>query len=144
MHSTDPRSSGHRTAAVLVAQFVGAVALGAGSGYLGMLVGLRFFAGDPSGFGDIVARLGGILVGYPLGCALGAWLVGLWLGRRGPFWASLFGAYIGVGLVLLSFRLFPSGALVLAWLLVFACGALGAVTGSRLAARRSSSARAAA
>lgn len=144
MHTADPRSSGRRAAAVLVAQFVGAVALGAGAGYLGMLIGLRFFAGDPSGFGDIVARLGGILVGYPLGCALGAWLVGRWLGGHGLFWAGLFGAYSGVGLVLLSFRLFPSGALVLAWLLVFAGGALGAVAGPRLAARRSRSARVAA
>jgi hypothetical protein len=114
------------------ARFGGAVALGAVGAYLGMLLGRRFFAGDPAGFGDIVASLGGIVVGYTLGSALGCWLVERLLGGRGALWAALIGSVAGVGLTLAGFRLFPSGQLILAWLLIFVCGAVGAVGGAEL------------
>lgn len=70
-----------------------------------MQIGLRFFAGDPAGFGDIVARIGGIVVGYPIGCTLGVWLTGRWIGWRGAFWASLLGAIAGGCVGVLGVRL---------------------------------------
>ncbi|MFV9507655.1 MAG: hypothetical protein AB4911_24145 [Oscillochloridaceae bacterium umkhey_bin13] len=131
-----PGLHGRRALVTIILQLVGAVAAGAGGGYLGMEIGFRFFAGDPAGFGDIVARLGGILLGYPIGCGLGSWLVGRWRGLGSPFWASLVGAIAGVSLIFLFFILFPSGELVFGWLLIFACGAIGAVALPWLILRR--------
>lgn len=101
-----------------------------------MQIGLRFFAGDPSGFGDMVARLGGILVGYLIGCALGAWVIGRWLDCSGPFWAGLLGTVAAISLALPGLRLFSPDAMMLAWLLIWACGALGAVGGLWFARHR--------
>jgi uncharacterized membrane protein YeaQ/YmgE (transglycosylase-associated protein family) len=48
------------------------------------------------------------------------------------FLATLLGSPLGVGIVLLSFRLFMHGAAGIGWLLIFACGLAGAVVGHHL------------
>jgi hypothetical protein len=119
-----------------LAQIVTGLAMGAGTGYLGTIVGGRFFAGDPSGFGDIVAQIGGLLLGYPFGASAGVWLGGRLFNGHGAFWATLLGSSLGIGILLLSARLFIDGAVGVGWLLVFACSLAGAVAGYHLSERR--------
>jgi len=120
---------------MVLAQIAAGLAMGAGTGYLGTLIGGRFFAGDSSGFRDVVAQIGGLLIGYPLGASAGAWLGGRLFGGHGAFWATLLGSSLGVGMMLLSVRLFSAGAVGVGWLLVFACGIAGAVAGYHLSER---------
>jgi CubicO group peptidase (beta-lactamase class C family) len=87
---------------LLVAQLLAGFALGAGLAYLGFILGGLAVAADPAGFRDIVAMIGGVLIGYPLGVAGGTWLVGRLFGARGRLWATLLGAYLGVGAVLIA------------------------------------------
>lgn len=122
-------------AITLTAQIAAGLALGAALAFLGSAIGGRFFAGDGQGFRDIVAMLGGILLGYPLGAAGGVWLAGRLLGRPAPLWAPAAGAALGVGLLLLVAPLL-SGAATLAWGLIFALSLAGALAGSHLAAAR--------
>lgn len=124
-----------RTAVVLALQLIAGAGLGAACAYLGATIGWRLFAGDPAGFGDIVARIGGIVLGYPIGVAGGVWLVGRLLGRRAPLWAAGLGAAAGAGTILLIAPLL-NGMLVFGWALLFALSLAGGVAGHQLAHRR--------
>jgi hypothetical protein len=121
---------------VLVAQLVAGFALGAGMAYLGSVLGGLVVAADPAGFRDIVAMIGGVLIGYPLGVAGGVWLAGRLLGARGRVWATLLGAYGGVAVVLLAARLFVTGDFAVGWLLMIALGLAGACAGYHASGRR--------
>lgn len=121
---------------VLVAQLVAGFALGAGLAYLGSVLGGLLVGADPSGgFRDVVAMIGGVLVAYPLGVAGGVWLVGRLFGRRGCLWATTFGAYLGIGVVLLLARLLTTGYPAIGWLLMIVLGLAGACSGYHLSDR---------
>jgi hypothetical protein len=122
-------------AILLVAQLVAGFALGAGLAYLGSILGGLAVAVDPAGFRDIVAMIGGVLIGYPLGVAGGAWLVGRLFGAHGRLWATLLGAYLGVGAMLLAARLFVTGDFLIGWLLMIALSLAGACAGYHMSAR---------
>lgn len=122
-------------AIALTAQIAAGLALGAALAFLGATLGGRFFAGDGQGFRDIIAMLGGLLLGYPLGATGGVWLAGRLLGRPAPLWAPAAGAALGVGLMLLVAPLLNDAA-PLAWGLIFALSLAGALAGHHLAAGR--------
>jgi hypothetical protein len=121
---------------LLAAQLVAGFALGAGAAYLGSVLGGLVVAADPAGFRDVVAMIGGVLLGYPLGVGLGVWLVGRLLGARGRLWATMLGAYLGVGAVLLAARLFVTGDFLVGWLLMVALSLAGACAGYHMSRRR--------
>jgi hypothetical protein len=117
-------------ALVIFAQLLAASALGAGAAYLGTLIGGLIVPVDSSGgFRDVVAQLGGLIAGYPIGVTAGVLLAGLLLGRAGSGWAALAGACLGVGAALLLTPLFAGGATMAGWALLFALGLLGALAG---------------
>jgi hypothetical protein len=114
----------------IIAQVAAGLALGAGVGYLGTLVGGLIVPVDSGGgFRDVVAQLVGLVVGYPLGLSAGVWLAGRLLGRAGSPWATLLGAALGVGLALILTPLLAGGQALLGWALLFTLGMLGALAG---------------
>lgn len=119
-------------AAILAVQVVVGGALGAVTGYLGSILGGRFGVADPAGFGDIVAMLAGLLLGFPLGASGGVWLSGRLLGGSGALWATLLGAYLGVGIGLIGVRLLPPGTGSAGWLFLIVLCLLGACAGYQL------------
>lgn len=134
--TTEGRAPGRLPPALLlVAQLLAGFALGAGAAYLGSVFGGLLVATDPSGFRDIVAMIGGVLIGYPLGVAGGVWLVGRLLGARGRLWAAMLGAYLGVGAVLLITRLLVTGDFFIGWLLMIVLGLAGACVGYHMSGR---------
>jgi hypothetical protein len=124
-------------ALVIAAQVVAACALGAIAAYAGTLIGGLIVPADPSGgFRDVVAQLAGLIVLYPIGLCAGLWAAGALLGRPGSRWASLAGAYLGVGIGLLLAPLFVSGQAPLGWALLLALSLLGALAGYHRVYRR--------
>jgi len=73
-----------------------ATALGAGFAYIGGSIGAAFSSGD--GFSDIAGALLGVGIGYPVGSALGAYLVGNTGNERSSFWAAFGGSAAGAAL----------------------------------------------
>jgi len=121
---------------LLVAQLVAGFALGVATAYLGSVVGGLLVEADPSGgFRDIVAMIGGVLVGYPIGAAGGVWLTGRLFGSHGRLWATVLGALLGVGAVLLVARLLISGDFAIGWILMIVLGLAGASSGYYLSGR---------
>lgn len=131
--TVQPRS---RPWMVLAAQFPAGALLGAALGYLGMLIGRTFFAGDPAGFGDIVASLGGIVLGFPLGAALGVSLVGWLIRRRQAIWATLIGSFLGSWSMVALVQIFRNSEVLVAWGMFFLLGVLGAMLADWLAIGR--------
>ncbi len=72
------------------AAFGGGMVLGAA----GALVGIKLNNGG--GWDDLAGALLGIIVGYPIGTAAGASLVGNYGNERGSFWAALGGSAAGL------------------------------------------------
>lgn len=122
-------------AVIITLQSLAGAGLGAACAYLGATIGWRYFAGDPAGFGDIVARIAGIILGYPIGVAAGIWLVGRLMGRPAPLWAAGLGAAAGAGLIVLISPLL-NGMLVFGWGLLFVASLAGGIAGHHLAGRR--------
>ncbi|NJN19305.1 MAG: hypothetical protein HC822_25175 [Oscillochloris sp.] len=114
---------------VILAQLGLGLGFGLSLAYLGLLIGRTYFAGDPSGFGDIVASLTGLIVGYPLGTAVGTWLAGRLLGRRGSLALALVGGYSAVGAMLVAGQIFWRTEIVIGWVLMALFGLIGAMAG---------------
>lgn len=125
-------------AARVSVQVIAGLVLGAATGYLGTIVGGRLVEPESGGFGDIVAMLSGILLGFSSGAGVGIWLSGRLLGAHGALWRTLLGAYLGVGIGLIGARLLVYGNTSLGWLLLFALSLLGACAGYYAQRRRSS------
>ena len=122
---------------LLVAQLMAGFALGAGTAYLGSVLAGLVVPADPSGgFRDSVVMIVGVLISYPIGVAGGVWLVGRLLGRRGRLWATVLGAYGGVGVVLLIARLLVTGDFAIGWFLIIVLGLVGSCAGYYLSGRR--------
>jgi hypothetical protein len=119
-------------AVILGVQVMAGVVLGAVTGYLGTSLGGRLVVADPAGFGDIVAMLGGLLLGFPLGVSGGVWASGRLLGGQGAVWATLLGAYLGVGIGIVGVRLLIYSSATAGWLLVIVLSLLGACAGYHL------------
>lgn len=117
-------------------QVIAGLFLGAAVGYLGSVLGGRVVVPEPGGFGDIVAMLGGLLLGFPLGASVGVWFSGRLLGGQGALWRTLLGAYLGVGIGLLGAQLFMYGGTAIGWLLLVALSLLGACAGYYARRRR--------
>jgi hypothetical protein len=125
-------------AARVSVQVIAGLVFGAGTGYLGTIVGGWLVEPEPGGLGDIVAMLGGMLLGFPLGAGVGVWFSGRLLGGQGALWRTLLGAYLGVGIGLIGARLLVYGNTSLGWLLLIALCLLGAGAGYYAQRRRSS------
>jgi hypothetical protein len=122
--------------ALVAAQLLAGALLSVAVGYVGMLIGRTFFAGDPAGFGDIVASLGGIILGAPLGAALGVSLAGRLIRGRQALWATLIGAYLGSWSMFALVQIFRNSEFLIAWGMFFVLGVVGALIADRLALRR--------
>lgn len=118
------------------AQFPAGALLGAVCAYIGMVIGRTLFAGDPAGFGDIVASIGGIMLGFPLGAALGVTLLSRVMQRRTAFWATVIGGFSGSWSVFVLAQLLRTTELLAAWGLFFIFGVIGAMLADWLALRR--------
>lgn len=126
-------------AVALAAQLVLGLGLGIALGFIGLNIGGRFFAGDPSGLGDIVARVAGAMLSYPLGVALGVSLIGRLLRQPGAVWAAILGGYGGSGGVFIVAQIGLNGNFYLMWSLFVAFGLFAATAAYHLGARRSHS-----
>lgn len=115
--------------AAVAVQALGGALLGAAAAYIGGMIGLRFFAGDPQGFGDIVAQITGMLLGYPPGVALGVWLVGRAFHRDGSWVGAISGSVIGALLPLLFALAGLRNQPLLLWAVFFTCALAGSVIG---------------
>jgi hypothetical protein len=125
-----------RWSLLVAAQLLAGALLSVAVGYVGMVVGRTFFAGDPAGFGDIVASLGGIILGAPLGAALGVSLAGRLIRGRMALWAALIGAYLGSWSMFALVQIFRNSEFLIAWGMFFVLGVVGALIADRLALRR--------
>lgn len=122
---------------VVVAQLVCGLLMGVGTAYLGMQIGRTFFAGDPAGFGDIVASIAGIALGHPLGVTIGVSLAGWMLRRTQAWWAALLGSFGAGWGILALFQLLRINELVIGWGLFFVLAVIGATVADQVVTRRS-------
>ncbi|MEO7910247.1 MAG: hypothetical protein ABIV47_11410 [Roseiflexaceae bacterium] len=85
-----------------LAQALGGALCGIVLGGAAGLIGARLFAGASDGWSDLIAALGGTIIGYTVGVSLGVYVIGRRLLGRGSYWRTLLGALIGAVLVLLA------------------------------------------
>jgi uncharacterized membrane protein len=84
----------------LLELLAGAV-LGGGMLLLGSRIGAKLGAGASNGWGDIIGALVGSVLAYPIGFVAGMWLVAWRLRLPHSLWRGIFGAALGLVLVLL-------------------------------------------
>jgi len=84
----------------LLELLAGAV-LGGGMLLLGSRVGAKLGAGAGNGWGDIIGALVGSVLAHPIGFVAGMWLVAWRLRLPHSVWRGIFGAVLGLVLVLL-------------------------------------------
>jgi threonine/homoserine efflux transporter RhtA len=68
---------------------------------LGSWVGVKLGSGASSGWGDIIGALFGSVLAFPVGFVAGMWLVAWRLHVPHSLWRGIFGAALGLVLVLL-------------------------------------------
>jgi len=68
---------------------------------LGSWVGAKLGSGASSGWGDIIGALFGSVLAFPVGFVAGMWLVARRLRFPHSLWRGIFGAVLGLVLVLL-------------------------------------------
>jgi len=68
---------------------------------LGSWVGAKLGSGASSGWGDIIGALFGSVLAFPVGFVAGMWLVARRLHFPHSLWRGIFGAVLGLVLVLL-------------------------------------------
>jgi threonine/homoserine efflux transporter RhtA len=82
-------------------ELVAGVVLGGCMLLLGSWVGAKLGSGASSGWGDIIGALFGSVLAYPVGFVAGMWLVAWRLHFPHSLWRGIFGAVLGLVLVLL-------------------------------------------
>ncbi|MHB8106855.1 MAG: hypothetical protein ACYDH4_05445 [Candidatus Cryosericum sp.] len=86
---------------VVFLELVVGVVLGGGMLVLGSWAGARLGSGASDGWGDIIGALFGSVLTYPVGFVGGMWLVAWRLRFPHSLWRGIFGAALGLVLVLL-------------------------------------------
>ena len=82
-------------------ELVAGVVLGGCMLLLGSWVGAKLGSGASSGWGDIIGALFGSVLAFPIGFVAGMWLVAWRLHFPYSLWRGIFGAALGLVLVLL-------------------------------------------
>jgi len=82
-------------------ELVVGVVLGGCMLLLGSWVGAKLGSGASSGWGDIIGALFGSVLAFPVGFVAGMWLVARRLHFPHSLWRGIFGAVLGLVLVLL-------------------------------------------
>jgi hypothetical protein len=82
-------------------ELVVGVVLGGGMLLLGSWVGAKLGSGASNGWGDIIGALVGSVLAFPAGFVAGMWLVAWRLRVPHSLWRGIFGAVLGLVLVLL-------------------------------------------
>jgi len=82
-------------------ELVAGVLLGGCMLLLGSWVGAKLGSGASSGWGDIIGALFGSVLAFPVGFVAGMWLVAWRLHFPHSLWRGIFGAALGLVLVLL-------------------------------------------
>lgn len=82
-------------------ELVVGVVLGGCMLLLGSWVGAKLGSGASSGWGDIIGALFGSVLAFPVGFVAGMWLVAWRLHFPHSLWRGIFGAVLGLVLVLL-------------------------------------------
>jgi threonine/homoserine efflux transporter RhtA len=82
-------------------ELVAGVVLGGCMLLLGSWVGVKLGSGASSGWGDIIGALFGSVLGFPVGFMAGMWLVAWRLHLPHSLWRGIFGAALGLVLIVL-------------------------------------------
>ena len=82
-------------------ELVAGILLGGCMLLLGSWVGVKLGSGASSGWGDIIGALFGSVLAFPVGFVAGMWLVAWRLHFPHSLWRGIFGAALGLVLVLL-------------------------------------------
>ena len=85
----------------MLLELVAGVVLGGCMLLLGSWVGVQLGSGASSGWGDIIGALFGSVLAFPVGFVAGMWLVAWRLHLPHSLWRGIFGAVLGLVLVLL-------------------------------------------
>jgi threonine/homoserine efflux transporter RhtA len=86
---------------VTLLELVAGVVLGGCMLVLGSWAGAKLGSGASNGWGDIIGALFGSVLTYPVGFVAGMWLVAWRLRFPHSLWRGIFGAVLGLVLVLL-------------------------------------------